>query len=129
MEAVAHKGKVYQLNALYALIDGSKVVLDGIREGRFKVSRLDCEGDWFTVNELFLTNSLLIGTIENAPLELEDGHCYYCEIDQHLPTSIEYATLFFFRDEWFWDSACNDECKDFPSQHIKPLHRMVKAND
>ena len=128
MKTVTHKGKVYQLNSIYALDDGSRVVLDGvINDESLKVSRLDCEIDWLSASELFLCDGVVIGTIEDAPIEPEDGHCYYCEIDQSTE-KLEYATMFFHGGEWYWDSELSDVCKDFAPRYIKPLYKMVRVS-
>ena len=127
-KTVTQEGKIYQLNSIYVLDDGSKVVLDGVINGEsLKVSRLDCEKDWFAASELFLCDGVVIGTIEDAPIELESGHCYYCEINQNTE-KLEYATMFFHEGEWYWDSELSDVCRDFALRYIKPLYKMVRAN-
>jgi len=123
MKTVTHKGKIYQLNSIYVLDDGSKVVLDGvINDESLKVSRLDCEKDWFVVSELFLCDGVVMGTIEDAPIEPKNKEAWYCEFGR---AELGRAVLFYNDERWWWDDGHTDERYE---SGTKPLYKMVKAS-
>lgn len=76
MKTVTHKGKVYQIGGLYEFSD------DGERWYHAILSRIDEGSDFFFINHgevawrYIRHNQTPIGTIEDAPIELEDG-CPY----------------------------------------------------
>ena len=128
MKTVTHKGKVYQIDKTYATSNGQIVIL---KDFDIELNRFICMYDIFerltaTFKEV-LVSEYTAGTIEDAPIELEGGHCYYCEINQNTE-KLEYATMFFHEGEWYWDSELSDVCRDFALRHIKPLYKMVRAN-
>ena len=131
MKTVTHNGKVYKIGAIY--FDGlnSLVKLTSIKNGEFYY--IDGSGNEGSDLEIYsvecseYVKGAKLGTIEDAPIELESGHCYYCEINQNTE-KLEYATMFFHEGEWYWDSELSDVCKDFALRYIKPLYKMVRAS-
>lgn len=71
IETVTVKGKIYQVGAIYADIDGYMGGLLSAEEDSFK---LDNGKDTWFCSDLFEIESC--GSIEDAPLELEDGEWY-----------------------------------------------------
>ena len=115
METITHKGKVYQIGKLYRSLATSEAgYLDGLngegftlylcrsREGRYiaasKIATLDSES----------------GTIEDAPIELEDGEWYMCSFDND------------DQDVFYYDAdrlCLAGNLRD----NTRPLYKMVKA--
>tara|TARA_R110000850_G_scaffold106990_1_gene218407 strand:- start:584 stop:943 length:360 start_codon:yes stop_codon:yes gene_type:complete len=74
MKTIIHEGKVYQIGGRYMDQDGNIGLLDECCSATFKMSS-ESRGFWFC-DEL---STFEVGTIEDAPLELEDGFWYMCE--------------------------------------------------
>ena len=122
MKTVTHKGKVYQIGAVYEFLMGCEWRVD-VLSGFIN----DEPSTEFEIYEQIRLCAAPHGTIEDAPIELESGHCYYCEINQNTEKP-EYATMFFLGGEWYWDSELSDVCKDFAPRYIKPLYKMVRVS-
>tara|TARA_R110002167_G_scaffold9628_3_gene44557 strand:- start:2519 stop:2872 length:354 start_codon:yes stop_codon:yes gene_type:complete len=71
MKTITHKGKVYQIGGRYADENENIGLLDSCDGRTFKMSSIS-RGFWFC-NGL---RTFEVGTIEDAPLELEDGEWY-----------------------------------------------------
>jgi len=127
-KTVTHEGKVYQVDETYATSNGQIVIL---KDFDIELNQFVCMYDIFerltTAFKEVLVSEYTTGTIEDAPIELDDGHCYYCEINQNTE-KLEYATMFFHEGEWYWDSELSDVCRDFALRYIKPLYKMVRAS-
>jgi len=126
MKTVTHEGKVYEIGALYMFKIGGKE-MPGLLT---KIHQLKGHAEFHAegiIGESVVSFAGEIGTIEDAPIELESGHCYYCEINQNTEKP-EYATMFFLGGEWYWDSELSDVCKDFAPRYIKPLYKMVRVS-
>ena len=85
METITNEGKIYQLDESY-LVRGKLVILRGHnREDGFVFMDGTEQGKFvYVIDEysyLITTSKYTSGTIEDAPIELEDGEWYMCSFD------------------------------------------------
>ena len=122
MKTVTVKGKVYQVNMPYVCVDTGKIgylYSNVTRNG--KPFQLSVRPDFNPTRggEVILANEIepfTAGTIEDAPIKLEDGEWYMCERGG-IPCPLYYANSWFH--DWCEDVICESK--------FKPLYKMVKA--
>lgn len=129
MKEITHNGEVYQIGALYEFSDLGKSwhleVLGNIcGNGFFEVNSHDNAepdtGSWRLCRNVNGT----LGTIEDAPLKLEDGEWYMCDNG-----TVGGVVLKFIKadgklvDIWF-DGTTR---RAVSSSQEKPLYKMVKG--
>lgn len=124
MKTVTHKGKVYQLFATYCTPDsqaGELLKFDSSKDCPFVIRVLIDDGSSVEIPcKVIYTVGGIIGTIEDAPLELEAGEWYMCK-----SKNSAYNTALFYKGGELLD---NDHCGIDISEHFEPLYKMVKAN-
>jgi len=121
METVTVKGKVYQLNTLYEFSDlGTSWHLETLEnicdKGFFETydERNEEGSSW----KLCRSVSGELGTIIDAPIELEDGEWYMCDLISGP------AVMQFKYSEWFYSDG---NSFDVSRVDVFALHKMVKA--
>ena len=117
METITHKGKVYQVGKCYMDEGGHIGVLKGTNGLTLSMKSQEL-GLWYCDN----LNLITAGTIEDAPIELEDGEWYMCEkfyMDQRCEVPYYYCNGF--------NTGSNSKLWSPVSNYGKPLYKMVKA--
>jgi hypothetical protein len=115
MKTIIHEGKVYQIGGRYMDQDGNIGLLDECCSATFKMSS-ESRGFWFC-DEL---STFEMGTIEDAPLELESGEWYMCELEKGRAPLQWHTGAWLFCDGWVFDTV--------HSASIIPLYKMVKED-
>ena len=129
MKTVTHKGKVYQIDMLYSDSESRVGVLykfDGAQDYPFIIKVLDANGSTTTIPcKVIFELYGIAGTIENAPLELENNAWYMCHWE--IQTGSESASHF---EEPRKYSAGINRMINVPERALlfKPLYKMVKAS-
>ena len=117
-ETVTVKGKVYQIGEWYLNDEQEACTLISHGVDGFKV---DIHGNFF--NSIYLAVVESVGTITEAPLELEDECHYLCDFDHGKYQGAMYCVgdglLVFGHDHSYPKAGVT----------VKPLYKMVKAND
>ena len=94
MKTVIHKGKEYQIGAVYEFTSNGNFSIDvllGIHtEGANKGMFTCVNGDYAEIREVLR----LLGTIKEAPIELEDGAAYQFDYSEEIKTGILFRGLF-----------------------------------
>jgi len=124
MKTVTHKGRVYQIGALYFDGMNSMIKLTGIKNEEFHY--IDGSGNESTDYEIYSVEcskhlkGSVIGAIEDATIELENGEWYMCESNNG-----DFKTALYCYQDKLVDN--NIGGVDLTPQ-FKPLHKMVKAS-
>ena len=113
MKTITHKGKVYQIGGRYADEHEYIGLLDSYDGRTFRMSS-ESRGLWLC-NEL---STFEVGTIEDAPLELESGEWYMCELKKGRAPLQWHTGAWLFCDGWVFDTV--------HSASIIPLYKMIK---
>ena len=122
MKTITHKSKVYQIGERYVDKNGNIGLLDSCDGRTFKMSS-ESRGFWFC-NELA---TFEMGTIEDAPIELEDGFWYMCEKAQHgLRYEVPYQVPYFYFNGF--KSNSSSRLWFSVSDYGTPLYKMGKED-
>tara|TARA_R110000851_G_scaffold283934_1_gene437511 strand:- start:133 stop:483 length:351 start_codon:yes stop_codon:yes gene_type:complete len=113
MKTTIHKGKVYQIGGRYVDKNGNIGLLDSCDGRTFKMSS-ESKGFWFC-NELA---TFEMGAIEDAPLELESGGWYMCDLESGNAPLQWYTGAWLFSNGVIFSEAKN--CS------VIPLYKMIK---
>jgi len=76
MKTIEHKGKVYQVGAVYEFSDDGKMWRLGVLEGTQPKSNYPYRTYSGHGYKLIRTCEVKVGTITEAPVKLIDGECY-----------------------------------------------------
>jgi len=118
METVTVKGKVYQIGVLYTSMCGCHI--GHLKEVTEESFILDC-GIYIDLQEIGAINASELGTITDAPLELEDGEWYMCKYQiQTASETFSWANEVLLYDGRF---VTGDDWA-----HLKPLYKMVREH-
>jgi len=129
MKTVTHKGKVYQLHSMYAFYDAGMESNFEIHElcgisssGNFEDENTDVWG--CAANEL----PTKLGTIEDAPLELEDNTWYMCHWE--IQTDNESTSHHEEPKKCRKGSGGHGSFHGVPERALlfTPLYKMIRAN-
>lgn len=115
METVTVEGKVYQIGGIYKYDGAEYCFLKAVKSGVFIVLR-------FGVHEVSYPAGLTatpLGTITDAPLELEDSEWYLCKFKGD-------ETVVFWTGE-SWCDGFGDQIRSDWQGDIIPIHKMVKG--
>lgn len=127
METVTVKGEVYQIDTLYFCTEKDRFgyVSGNVRNvSGPQIEMNNTDFTWYS-RSLEIIEPELIGTIEDAPLELEDGEWYMCESLKAGYTLVAY-----------WDGAAFSSQRQkngdsigylIDSNCINPLHKIAKG--
>mgnify|MGYP003657389126 FL=1 len=125
METITHKGKVFQVGALYRSAETSEVgYLDGVAGESFNLYMLKNRLGRYIAASVISEIINDIGTIEDAPIELEDGEWYMCADDNGLMRAAYYdgSTL------TGGVNSSGDSCLHLIRKNeYRVLYKMVKA--
>ena len=116
MKTITHKGKVYRIGGRYMDEDSNIGLLDS-HDGR--TFRLSSEIRVWFCDEL---HTFEVGTIEDAPLELEDGQWYVFNIGF---TPLPFAGYYSEKRKSFM-SGNNKVCGKSQANNIKKMVREYK---
>tara|TARA_R110002153_G_C13020842_1_gene467470 strand:- start:198 stop:587 length:390 start_codon:yes stop_codon:yes gene_type:complete len=118
MKTITNKGKVYQIGGRYVDGEGNIGQLQSC-DGRRKFKMISgSKGFWFC-DEL---RTYEMGTIEDAPLELENGFWYMCEkVMQGQRCEVPY----YYRNGF--NTGSNSKLWSPASNYGKPLYKMTKS--
>lgn len=118
MKTATHNGKVYQIGKLY-FMGGEFVELLDIEES----VTYPFKGVDRYYESISTVDARDLGTIEDAPIELEDGEWYMCEIGKN---GYSYETPALREgDNWYMDTEGLRGID--PSFSAEPIYKMVKA--
>ena len=119
MKTITFKGKVYQIGKLYFFYDSAKA--------RGEIARLVGSGGSIltTADNTWMNCEVVngeLGTIEDAPIKLEDGEWYMCEdnVKSHATRPVKY------HGDGYWAFSDRSECAG-KCDWLNPLYKMVKA--
>ena len=117
MKTITVKGKVYEVGLIYATETGCGKLMRFIEED-------DCfeimNDNKYTIHpDVFEINAGL-GTIKDAPIELEEGEWYMCEYNENITRPANYIGGEFYASE---GARFEDSITGTP----KVLYKMVKA--
>tara|TARA_R110000850_G_C9963662_1_gene464606 strand:+ start:1371 stop:1754 length:384 start_codon:yes stop_codon:yes gene_type:complete len=127
MKTVTVKGKVYQIGGLYRDQSGEYARLKSADESKsnpfvlmyqYSHEMTVTTKPWKVISEIKASS---VGTIEDAPIELEDGEWYMCEKTAY---DQKYMTLLYYYDGF---KSCDNSKLWSPVKSPTVLHRMVKA--
>ena len=110
MKTITVKGKVYEIGKLY----GSAKGIGGLCGHSMNGFELRKNSDEFFISTIYPVDLDAIGTIKDAPIELEDGEWYMCEY------GIDDRDVFYCDGGKLSIDGMNKDC-------VKPLHKMIKA--
>ena len=122
MKTITHKGKIYQVDESY-LVKGKLVILRGYnKEDGFVFLDGTEQGLFVYASDdhpyLITTSKYTSGTIEDAPIELEAGQWYMCDLESGLAPLQRNEGLWYFSDGRTFNETKVD---------VIPLYKMVKA--
>ena len=118
METITQLGKIYQIGQLYQDEFGEIMILLAAAEIGFSMVPV-VSGDVVTRKQATPINPTQLGTIEDAPIELEDGEWYMCDLESG-PAPLQWN-----EGSWFFSDGCTFDTANTAS--VIPLHKMVKA--
>ena len=119
METVTVKGKVYQIGEPY-LVDGELCYLSGtVGDSLEFCSDKELTHLHSSAPASYVSAIQSIGTITDAPIELEDGEWYKVE------NNCEYITMVFWKDGMWRE--CEESAESIYSvDRFKPVCKMVR---
>jgi len=130
MEKVTVKGKVYQIGEPYRSVDDGRIgyLQTAIAGGGFS---LKLKPNIEEAGEVILCagiEGLTVGTITDAPIELEDGEWYMLESKVGISrTGIVKAPYLFSNGGWYESDNMKFQDPLFKASDYVPLYKMVKA--
>ena len=116
MKTITVKGKVYEVGKLYRSEATFEVgyLGEAIGESFNLYQQRGISGSYIAASSISEITEA-IGTIKDAPIELEDGEWYMCEDHKG-----RQAVLHYVDNKWLDSRSC-------PVMQIAPLYKMVKA--
>ena len=116
METITVKGKVYEIGKLYGSGKGIGG-LCGHSEDGFELRK---SSNKFCINAIYPIDLDSIGTIKDAPIELEDGEWYMCEYNEDITRPANYIGGEFY-------AAANARFEELITGTPNVLYKMIKA--
>jgi hypothetical protein len=123
-ETITVKRNIYTAGKVYADKNGRVCYLVSYhKDDGFKVLYFGENSYSFTPE---INPSTYIGEIETVPLELEDGEWYMCDVGDGVDTWVTP----YIRIDNVWVDGIGKNCVILEDLYnVKPLYKMVKAND
>ncbi len=115
MKTVTVKGKVYQLYVPYRIEGGYGDLHGHDEEDGFQLMN---SGIPMTTSKIEVIES--VGTITDAPIELEAGEWYMCKDVNENTVVLRYKMGSFYLE--------GNNPGFYPSEDVRPLYKMVKAS-
>ncbi|PHQ78911.1 MAG: hypothetical protein COB66_07925 [Coxiella sp. (in: Bacteria)] len=123
MEKVTVKGKVYQIGGLYICNQGEIGILKSANENEEYPFVLIWDSPIVKrtkpCERIYTVAQSVIGTITDAPIELEDGEWYMCKFKRN--------EVFVSWTGELWCDGWGDQIRNDWQGDIVPIYKMVKA--